>query len=242
MLPARSGSFRLFQLFGIQVYMHWTWLLLVFMAAQLSNRYTNKTWVVVDYMALFGIVLMHEFGHSLACRSVGGQARLIALWPLGGVAYVQPPARPGALLWSIVAGPLVNVVLVPITMILWMWAQAAGSLLTADAQQFIKTLAFINVALLVFNLIPIYPLDGGQIVQALLWFLVGQARSLRIVAVFGLVFGAAGGLAALLYQRNLWMALIAVFIVMRAWSGFQTARTLAQMEARGLGHLVDERH
>lgn len=242
MLPSRPGSFRLFQLFGIQVYMHFTWLLLVFIAANFSNRYENKTWVVVEYMALFGIVLMHEFGHSLACRSVGGQARFIMLWPLGGVAYVQPPARPGALLWSIVAGPLVNVVLVPITMILWMWAEAAGSRLTEEAQQFISTLMFINVALLVFNLIPIYPLDGGQIVQALLWFLVGRVRSLRIVAVFGLVFGAAGGLAALLIQRDLWMALIAVFIFMRAWSGFQTARTLSQMEARGLGHLVDERH
>jgi Zn-dependent protease len=58
--------------------------------------------------------LFHEFGHALACRQVGGQADLIVLWPLGGVAYVSPPPRPGALLWRIAAGPLVNVLLVPV--------------------------------------------------------------------------------------------------------------------------------
>ena len=57
---------------------------------------------------------MHEFGHALACRQVGGKANQIMLWPLGGVAYVSPPQRPGAMLWSIAAGPLVNVVLVPV--------------------------------------------------------------------------------------------------------------------------------
>ena len=60
------------------------------------------------------IVLIHEFGHQLACRSVGGQTHDIVLWPLGGVAYVSPPQRPGAQLWSIAAGPLVNVILFPI--------------------------------------------------------------------------------------------------------------------------------
>ena len=61
-------------------------------------------------------MLTHEFGHALACRSVGGTADNIMLWPLGGVAYVNPPQRPGATLWSIAAGPLVNVALaLPLT-------------------------------------------------------------------------------------------------------------------------------
>ena len=64
---------------------------------------------VLEYLALFGIVLLHEFGHALACRQVGGTADRIMLWPLGGVAYVNPPSRPGATLWSLAAGPLVNV-------------------------------------------------------------------------------------------------------------------------------------
>ena len=71
-----------------------------------------------NILALFLIVLIHEFGHQLACRSVGGQTHDIVLWPLGGVAYVSPPQRPGAQLWSIAAGPLVNVVLIPVFSVL----------------------------------------------------------------------------------------------------------------------------
>jgi Zn-dependent protease len=76
-------------------------------------------WNALEYVTLFGIVLLHEMGHALACRQVGGQANLIVLWPLGGVAYVSPPPRPGATLWSIAAGPLVNVALLPVLYFLW---------------------------------------------------------------------------------------------------------------------------
>ena len=69
---------------------------------------------VLEYISLFAIVLTHEFGHQFACRSVGGKTHDIILWPLGGVAYVSPPQRPGAQLWSIAAGPLVNVLLLPL--------------------------------------------------------------------------------------------------------------------------------
>ena len=72
----------------------------------------------LEYLALFLIVLTHEFGHQLACRSVGGKTHDIVLWLLGGVAYVSPPQRPGAQLWSIAAGPLVNVALIPVFSVL----------------------------------------------------------------------------------------------------------------------------
>src|ERR1051325_1746938 len=116
-----AGAMRLFQLGGITVYLHWSWLLVasyeIFYAI---DRYDSRLWNAAEYLTLFVIVLMHEFGHAFACRSVGGTADRIMLWPLGGVAYVQPPARPGALLWSIAAGPLVNVALVPLTVALLM--------------------------------------------------------------------------------------------------------------------------
>ena len=113
MPTARQGSIRLFRFSGIDVFLHWSW----FLVAVLRNparagigHYSSMTWNVLEYLALFLIVTLHEFGHSLACRQVGGQANQIILWPLGGVAYVNPPQRPGATLWSIAAGPLVNVV------------------------------------------------------------------------------------------------------------------------------------
>src|ERR1700686_4847965 len=115
----RQNSIRLFRFNGIDLSLHWSWFLVA--AYEISGRqktYSSITWNVLEYVALFLIVMLHEFGHALACRQVGGVANQIVLWPLGGVAYVNPPPRPGATLWSIAAGPLVNAVLVPVFMIL----------------------------------------------------------------------------------------------------------------------------
>src|ERR1700683_3006943 len=117
MPSSRQGSIRLFRLAGIDVFLHWSWFVLAVYGIQSrSGRYSSITWSILEYLSLFLIVTLHEFGHSLACRQVGGQANQIVLWPLGGVAYVNPPQRPGATLWSIAAGPLVNVVLAPVVM------------------------------------------------------------------------------------------------------------------------------
>ena len=104
MTPTRKGSFHLFRFAGIDLYLHWSWF--VVGAFEIENRasgYSSLPWNVLEYLALFLIVLLHEFGHALACRQVGGQANQIVLWPLGGVAYVAPPPRAGATLWSIAA-------------------------------------------------------------------------------------------------------------------------------------------
>src|SRR6478672_4426788 len=110
-----GGTIRLFQFSGITVYLHFSWFLIA--AYEFSRRiavYTSPVWAAFEYIALFAIVLLHEFGHALACRQTGGIANRIVLWPLGGIAFVNPPRRPGAMLWSIAAGPLVNVILLPI--------------------------------------------------------------------------------------------------------------------------------
>src|SRR5450756_1470772 len=108
-------------------YVHWSWFLIALYSIQYrTHQYSFAGWNVAEYLALFLIVLTHEFGHQLACRQVGGKTHDIVLWPLGGVAYVSPPQRPGAQLWSIAAGPLVNVVLVPIFSIVWWLGYSAG--------------------------------------------------------------------------------------------------------------------
>jgi Zn-dependent protease len=174
---------------------------------------------------------MHEFGHALACRSVGGQADQIVLWPLGGVAYVNPPPRPGATLWSIAAGPLVNVVLLPVlTILLYVsrsmgWAEAMP-----NAHQFLWAVWSVNLVLLIFNMFPIYPLDGGQILRALLWFPLGRARSLMVATIIGFV-GVAGLIALALWQQSMWIGIMAAFILMNCWRGLQQARALARMLA-----------
>src|SRR5438477_1936932 len=127
MRTAPQGSIHLASVAGIDVFLHWSWFLVA--AYEIANRtrnYSSLAWNAAEYLALFLIVLMHEFGHALACRQVGGTADRIVLWPLGGVAYVDPPQRPGATLWSIAAGPLVNVALIPVLFALNAAARSSG--------------------------------------------------------------------------------------------------------------------
>jgi Zn-dependent protease len=152
------------------------------------RRFVNSQRKVVEYLVLFLIVLLHEFGHALACRQVGGTANRIVLWPLGGVAYVDPPPRPGATLWSLAAGPLVNVALAPVLMALVAVSRAAGGAhAMPNLYELLRSVLYIDVVLLVFNMLPIYPLDGGQIVRSLLWFVMGRARSLMVATLILLV-------------------------------------------------------
>lgn len=90
-MPLRQGSIHLFRLSGIDVFLHWSWFFVAIYEIQSrAGSYSSVTWNVLEYLALFLIVLLHEFGHALACRQVGGNANRIVLWPLGGVAYVDP--------------------------------------------------------------------------------------------------------------------------------------------------------
>src|SRR4029077_13934975 len=132
MPPSRQGSIRLFRFSEIDVFLHWSWFLLAFYEINArKGRYSSIGWNVAEYLALFLIVTLHEFGHALACRQVGGTANKIVLWPLGGVAYVEPPPRPAATLWSIAAGPLVNVVLLGLSYALTLWSWHNGWRLSA---------------------------------------------------------------------------------------------------------------
>src|SRR6202049_2047792 len=149
----RQNSIRLFRFNGIDLSLHWSWFLVA--AYEISDRpkaYSSLTWNVLEYLALFLIVMLHEFGHALACRQVGGTADRIMLWPMGGVAYVNPPPRPGATLWSIAAGPLVNVVLVPILSVLGVVNRSLGWAVTMpNAHALLRSVWLINLVLLIFN-------------------------------------------------------------------------------------------
>jgi len=193
MPTSRQGSIHLFRFADIDVFLHWSWFLVaLFEINSRAGKYSSVTWNVMEYLALFLIVLCHEYGHALACRQVGGRANQIVLWPLGGVAYVDPPPRPGAMLWSIAAGPLVNVALFPVLLGLLTVSRASGWRQTMpDVYRLVLAVGVINVGLLIFNLLPIYPLDGGQIVRSLLWFVLGRARSLMVATLIGFV-GVAG--------------------------------------------------
>jgi Zn-dependent protease len=232
MLPTENGAVRIFRFLGIDVFLHWSWFVIALLRYQMlaaGGGYDSNIFYLFEVLGLFGIVLVHEYGHSLACRQVGGIANRIVLWPLGGVAYVQPPERPGAQLWSIAAGPLVNVALVPILLVVYFTFRDA--LVPPDVVRFIATMGWINFGLLLFNVLPIYPLDGGQILRSILWFFTGRARSLQIAAGIGIVAAIVLFLVMVnLFGFDLWLAVMAFFIVSQAARGWKIAQAMRALE------------
>jgi Zn-dependent protease len=201
--------------FRIQVILHWTFLL--YAANEILRTGEVETSYRLAYVALlFGTVLLHEFGHALSCRAVGGEAHQIVLWPLGGIAFVQPPMNPVAWLVTTACGPLVNAILWPLFYVISQmavthsygdhaWHTVLNEFARDDRMIVFADVSFpiqmcidlwrINRLLLLFNLIPAYPMDGGRLLQEILWFMVGYPRSLRIAGMVGTVAG--GGLIVL---------------------------------------------
>lgn len=224
------------------MFLHWSWFLVAIYEVQVwRSMFSSPVWAALLYVGLFVLVTMHEFGHALACRQVGGQANRIVLWPLGGIAFVSPPPRAGAMLWSIAAGPLVNLLLAPILLFAHQAAAQTGwGIANPDAYLVLGWLGKINLGLLLFNLLPIYPLDGGQIVRALLWFPLGQIRSLFIATAIGFVGGGALILVAL-WQQSIWIGIMALFLLSQAGLGWRQARYL-KMEAAAVRIAPDDSH
>jgi len=126
------------------------------------------------------------------------------------------------------AGPLVNVALLPVLALL---SVATSGLPESDVHAMFRAISYINIGLLFFNLLPVYPLDGGQILGALLWFVIGRARSLMVTAVIGLVGVAALGWWAL-NSESAWLGLIAFFLGSRCIASFQAARLMSRETTR----------
>jgi Zn-dependent protease len=222
---SKQNCIKLFRFSGVTVYLHLSWIVVaIFEIQNRRGNYSSLTYNIAEYLVLFLTVLLHEFGHALACKQVGGSAETIMLWPLGGIAYVSPPQRPGAVLWSIGAGPLVNVVLAVLSFAALISMSVAGLEQRApDLFNLVNSIVWINVGLFLFNILPIYPLDGGQILRAILWFIVGPVKSLTICSVIGIV----GALCAAVYSlihANTWLVIMSLFLLMHACSAFKIAR------------------
>ncbi len=233
MQPFFRQSLPLFRIRGINVRIHWTWFLWAWF--RLANRgegvYSSITWNIAEFLGLFLIILMHEFGHALATRQVGGQAENIVLWPFGGIAFVDAPPRAAAQLWGIAAGPLVNVALLVVLPGLrgLLFDSGLADRMPLDVPVLLSQLIFINKVILIFNILPVYPLDGGQILRSLMWFGLGERRSLAVASAIGLV--GAAGLGAYAYWRfqSFYTLFMAYFLGTQSWRAWQFARRPAPM-------------
>jgi Zn-dependent protease len=227
MAAFQNGSLRLFRVAGVDVMIHWSWILFAAIEMQFRGEFFKSPfWDGVAFLTFFGIVMLHEIGHVTACRQVGGTADRIILLPFGGAAVVNPPPRPWPVFWSVAGGPLVNVALIPVTILVWAFCGLQGwTAQNPDLEKYFMFLCFGNIFLLVFNLLPMYPNDGGQMLYTVLWAAFGRGPGLMIVSAFGVVTGLAVALISVLVQAWI-IAIFAGMLVMRAFGGFVQAQML----------------
>lgn len=229
-----AGSMPLFRLFGINVRAHASLVILIALGL-LMNLAEWELWATGLSM-LFLCVLLHELGHCFATRAVGGSADEVLLWPLGGLAYTSPPHRPLPTFLSLAAGPATNLLLYFASAAALLWMQhfpafigffdpSAGAAASHRAAFFVTVFADINLMLLFFNLLPIYPLDGGQMLQSILWPMIGYTRATIVSCWVGI--GGACAMVLLGFWGGLWMVLIAISCVMTCLQRLASARATA---------------
>jgi len=236
-----NWSFKLGRFLGIDVFVHYTFLLLLgfigiahwvagqSVAAALSG--------VLFFGCLFACVLLHEYGHALMARRFGIATRDITLLPIGGVARLERmPDKPVQELWVALAGPAVNVV---IAGLLAIWLSVTGTWQPLDSLgiaegHLVERIMAANVFLVLFNMLPAFPMDGGRVVRALLAMRLEYSRATRIAATLGK--GMALAFAVFGLFGNPMLLLIALFV----WIGASQEAAATQFKSAVAGALVRE--
>lgn len=222
-------SWTLGTLFGIKVRIHWTFLLLLIWIA-VSSASTGEGGIaiaasVLFIIAVFGCVLLHEAGHALMARRFGVPTVDITLLPIGGLARMQRiPTEPGRELAIAVAGPAVNVVIAGVLFAGLAAANGLARTLSPDLMEasLLAQLMWVNVALVAFNLLPAFPMDGGRMLRALLAFKMNYSRATNVAGGLGQIMAMLFGLVGLLY--NPFLLFIALFVFLGAEAEMQAAQ------------------
>lgn len=232
-----NWSFSLGRVSNIDIRVHFTFFFILLLGAMqwggsLGNGQAALFGVLVTLL-LFVCVLLHELGHSLVAQRLGIPVKQILLMPLGGVALLgRNPEKPKHELLIAVAGPLVNVAIIAALLVLTPllgidMPSLAGGRPAPGLDTLVWWMLLANVSLVLFNLIPAFPLDGGRMFRALLAMRLGNLRATRIAARLGQVLAFGLGLLGLV-TGNFLLVLIAVFIFFGA--GAETV----EAQARGI--------
>ena len=216
---------------GIDVYIHATFLLLIGFVGY-SHWLEHQKWSevlngILFILALFGCVVLHEYGHALTARKYGIKTRDITLYPIGGVARLERmPEKPIEELWVALMGPAVNVVIAAGLFAYLFLTQSLVPLneLTVASGSFLERLMTVNISLVLFNLIPAFPMDGGRVLRAVLAMRMEYVRATQIAAGIG------QGMAFLLGFIGLFSNPFLLFIAFFVWIGASQEASMVQMK------------
>jgi Zn-dependent protease/predicted transcriptional regulator len=219
---------------GIRVELHITFVLFVLWIA-FSQTYqlrdlTRALSSVVFLLLVFGCVLLHELGHALAARRYGIRTRDIVLLPIGGIARLERmPEKPQQELVVAIAGPLVNVAIVIVLYAIGVVVHVAPGPLTIQGGLMAGLFA-VNVVMVLFNLIPAYPMDGGRVLRAILAMRLPYVRATRVASIVGQAIAVAFAIAGVFW--NPMLVFIALFVFLAA--GEEYAMVQARSSLSGL--------
>jgi Zn-dependent protease/CBS domain-containing protein len=223
-----SWSFRLFTVGGTAVRVHVTFALLLawiwFMHYRIGGA--PAAWEGVAFvLAVFACVVLHEFGHVAAARYFGIKTPDITLLPIGGVARLERmPEEPGREFIVAIAGPLVNVVIAALIMLVLGYSVGAEQMAQIEDPRvgFLTRLAGVNIFLVLFNLIPAFPMDGGRVLRAALASRMSWSRATEVAATIGQGLAFVFGFVGLFY--NPLLIFIAIFVYLAAAAEAQNAQ------------------
>lgn len=231
-----SWSIRIATVAGIPIYLHITFVAFIGFVL-LSGWHTGEGMAqaigrVVFVLAIFGTVVLHEYGHALTARRFGIRTRDITLLPIGGLARLERmPEDPRQELWVALAGPAVNAGLAIATFLLLLLIAPPVSLWQLISERpegssgMGRDFLYINVALALFNLIPAFPMDGGRALRALLATRVDYVRATEIAAALG------QGLAMLFGFLGLFTNPVLVFIALFVWLGASAESSMVTLRS-----------
>lgn len=224
-------SLRIARLFGINVFIHWTfWLLPLWIVWNDAGGASLWTHLALTAF-LFVCIVLHEFGHALTARHFGIQTRSITLSPLGGIAQLERMShKPWEEFCIAIAGPMVNVVIASVlSAMLFAGYLVDPQVLETGVGSFLGLLVLLNVVMVVFNMIPAFPMDGGRVLRAILANSMGLLQGTRVAVTVGTICAVLIGLAGVFVLHNPWLILIGLFVV---WAGYQELGALEMEERR----------
>lgn len=230
-----SSSLKIGRFAGVLVQIHWTfWLLFLFIGFLVFSKngtFVDLIWHSFFIVGLFFCVVLHEFGHALTARKYGIPTRSITLLPIGGLASLKKiPENPKEEFFIAIAGPAVNVV-IAIVLLIFVPTETFTSMDPETLQEELSTitpgnflfyLLTANIALVLFNLIPAFPMDGGRIFRAILTMKMGRIKATQIASSVGKFLALLFFLYGLFY--GILMSVIAVFI----WFGAHSENIMIQ--------------